>query len=47
MNLCVRIIEYHGDDGESVGLEKLSRLSYTRRYNSLVTESVRDWGMLL
>ena len=43
--LCACVNKYHRDDGEGVDLEQLARLSYTRRYSTLVVESVRVWGM--
>jgi hypothetical protein len=42
---CTCESEYHRDDGEGSGLEETDRLSYTRRYISLVTDSVRGWGI--
>ncbi len=43
---CACVSEYHRD-GEGVDWLELSRLSYTRRYISLVVESVRGWGFRL
>ena len=46
--LSVRDPDDDGDvsvHGEGVGLEELGRLSYTRRYISLVADSARGWGM--
>ncbi len=37
--LCVCVREYHRDDGEGEDLEEIPRLSYTRRYISLVVDS--------
>ncbi len=44
--LCVSVSENHRDNGKGVDFQELVRLSYTRRYISLVSESVRVWGML-
>jgi hypothetical protein len=45
--VCVCVSEYH-TDGEGADFQELfqvSRLSYTRRYISLATDSGRGWGV--
>ena len=46
MDLCACVSEEDRDDGEGAGLEEVARFSYTRRYISLVGDSVRDWEIL-
>jgi hypothetical protein len=41
--MCACLSEEH-TDREGPGLEEVSRLSYTRKYISLTTDSVRGWG---